>query len=1231
VAVWGTSGHARRGWAAAQVAAVAAVVVGAAVSVALPAAGRVRSGPGAVAVTSRVAPARRHDQRLTPPSVLPGDALRAAVARDLGAVQPRFFVRRTATAFQARSGRLHSTFTRGSATVESNGIRWRLPWVGGTGGTERAEISGQARNRVGRRAGALTEWYASGALGLEQGFTLTQPVARLMRGRELRLPVAALPAGTSLRIARTGRGAGIVRDGQVVLRYSDLSATDRDGRSLAASIIAGGGGRQLGIEVDARGARYPITVDPLIQVAKLTSGDTGGELGAGALAISGDVVAAGAPDATDGGNGPNGAVYVFVKPSGGWANLTSYTAKLTNGNANFDGLGQSVAISGDTIVAGAHGSGYADVFVKPSTGWTSTAAPTAVLTDSSIGGDTGFGHAVAVSGDTVAVGDPSNAGATGLVDVFVKPTTGWASTTTPTVTLTDSTMFQGAPIEATLGESVAIGCATLANCDAAGGGQAVIAGAPTWRPSTEVPQTGAALVFAEPTGGWGASGSTGHQVAILTPSAPSFLGDPGLGTSVAISGPAAIVGADAWQNPATSATTGAAYVYEEPAGGWSNENQTAVLTPSDPVSAEHFGSSVGISGETAVVGAPFAGGSDQGAGYLFREPAGGWTDGTETQEVMPADPIVNGTFGDAVAIDGATVTAAEPDSAGALYVFADAPLSISTTSLSSATAGTAYATAVAGSGGTAPYAWSATGLPAGLSINALTGAITGTPTAAGGFSPTITLTDAYGESASQQFGLTVFAAPATTSGSGIVNQSLPTITGPLRISGKLHVGHLHDDSTLTCNPGNWSPSSVTLASTWYRQDVGAAPSTTGLPKLGLKSKVLGKKPTANTKLNIGRKLVLPHWVAVASGHTFYVATLVDPSTLYCGVMASAGSARPVTANSVPVTINPDAPSVTSPPRRPRKPVPPSINPKVAVPGTNSCEPGLWTGTPTFAYRWYTSAQATGPKKLVGKQQALVLTAAEEGLSLACQVTATNRWGSTTALSNSYKVNVGAPVSTGAPDVIVTTSSPASSSTVGPAGAEVDAEVVDLGCTDGAWNRGDLSFKTAWVPTYPNAASGTVAGSTLDINMRAGQLEYYGLTVHCEVTATTPHGVAAVADSGPIEVSSGCEEWYADVLQKDTIDAHIGGPQRWLYATDPDQLFDYDEAGGPVVTGLFGLQGGGVAIDGPDGNYERASRAETDGPNCADYQKYLRGQGYDVKQGPNPDGDMFWIEHGNAFF
>ncbi len=46
--------------------------------------------------------------------------------------------------------------------------------------------------------------------------------------------------------------------------------------------------------------------------------------------------------------------------------------------------------------------------------------------------------------------------------------------------------------------------------------------------------------------------------------------------------------------------------------------------------------------------------------------------------------------------------------------------------------------------GTSPYSWAATGLPAGLSMNTLTGVISGTPTTVGSSSVTVTLTDAAG-------------------------------------------------------------------------------------------------------------------------------------------------------------------------------------------------------------------------------------------------------------------------------------------------------------------------------------------------------------------------------------------------------------------------------------------------------------------------------------------------------
>ena len=72
------------------------------------------------------------------------------------------------------------------------------------------------------------------------------------------------------------------------------------------------------------------------------------------VAVSGDTAVAGAPYATVGSNYLQGAAYVFVKPSSGWATTSAFDAKLTasDGPAG-DLLGYSVAVSGDTVVSGA--------------------------------------------------------------------------------------------------------------------------------------------------------------------------------------------------------------------------------------------------------------------------------------------------------------------------------------------------------------------------------------------------------------------------------------------------------------------------------------------------------------------------------------------------------------------------------------------------------------------------------------------------------------------------------------------------------------------------------------------------------------------------------------------------------------------------------------------------------------------------------------------------------------
>ncbi|MEU7906414.1 putative Ig domain-containing protein [Actinoplanes sp. NPDC049118] len=74
------------------------------------------------------------------------------------------------------------------------------------------------------------------------------------------------------------------------------------------------------------------------------------------------------------------------------------------------------------------------------------------------------------------------------------------------------------------------------------------------------------------------------------------------------------------------------------------------------------------------------------------------------------------------------------------------------------TVGVGFSLALPAHGGTAPYTWSATGLPAGLTIDAGTGAITGTFTTVETASTTVTVSDTAGRSADVSFTWTVVVA-----------------------------------------------------------------------------------------------------------------------------------------------------------------------------------------------------------------------------------------------------------------------------------------------------------------------------------------------------------------------------------------------------------------------------------------------------------------------------------------
>jgi Putative Ig domain/Pectate lyase superfamily protein len=109
------------------------------------------------------------------------------------------------------------------------------------------------------------------------------------------------------------------------------------------------------------------------------------------------------------------------------------------------------------------------------------------------------------------------------------------------------------------------------------------------------------------------------------------------------------------------------------------------------------------------------------------------------------------------------------------------PLQITTSSLSAGSVGKAYSASLAATGGTSPYHWSVTGgnLPSGLSLNASSGAISGSPSAAGTASFTIQVQDSKQQTASAGLSIAVSAAPSGGGGGStlqITTSSLPAGT-----------------------------------------------------------------------------------------------------------------------------------------------------------------------------------------------------------------------------------------------------------------------------------------------------------------------------------------------------------------------------------------------------------------------------------------------------------------------
>ena len=363
----------------------------------------------------------------------------------------------------------------------------------------------------------------------------------------------------------------------------------------------------------------------LRQLAVLTASDSAGvgdNFGV-SIAVSGNTIVVGAPGARG-----TGVAYVFVKPASGWANI-SETAELTasDGYPNLN-FGISVGISGNTIVVGSYSHNAAYVFTQPQGGWKNM-TETAVLSNDN-GVATLFGEWVAIDGPTIAVSETKTFTNRGRVQVFTEPAGGWVSAT-PTGSL--------------------IASDTVANSNFGTGlsvsGSTIVVGA-----YGNNNNQGAAYVFVEPASGW--SGSHG-QKAKLT--ASDGRAQDEFGVAVAINGNNIVVGARFKNHP-----TVGAYVFAKPASGWKNMTQTGELSASDAVGANSFGSSVAIAPTKIAVGSWTT--LTSGTAYTYLEPSGGWKNMFASSEVT----VAGAEGGSAVAISD-TILVAGADADGVAYVF----------------------------------------------------------------------------------------------------------------------------------------------------------------------------------------------------------------------------------------------------------------------------------------------------------------------------------------------------------------------------------------------------------------------------------------------------------------------------------------------------------------------------------------------------------------------------------
>ncbi|MFG0256475.1 MAG: hypothetical protein ACF8GE_01070 [Phycisphaerales bacterium JB043] len=327
---------------------------------------------------------------------------------------------------------------------------------------------------------------------------------------------------------------------------------------------------------------------------KLTSDGnlTISQLGA-SVAIEGDTAIVGAPLSNS-----VGAALVYVRSGATWMLQETIDSPLpptqiTSGAQ----MGGSVAISGDTAVIGApraySGNGTVFVYTRTGASWTLQAEIGTLAA-----GSNGFGISVAIENDTIVIGHPTfqqSVGPAGAAFVFTRTGSNWD--------LESALIAPDPKIFAEFGQSVSISSSEI------------LVGAPKADREREIdgeiiPRTGAAYIFS-PVG----AGGDWEFTQKLTDDIGET--DDRFGYSVSIDGFKAIIGApETDQMGKTNAGSALAFEQPDPTLEWEVD---FILRDNTGGSDDKFGTSVSISGDTAIVGAPGNdyGGASVGSAFVY--------------------------------------------------------------------------------------------------------------------------------------------------------------------------------------------------------------------------------------------------------------------------------------------------------------------------------------------------------------------------------------------------------------------------------------------------------------------------------------------------------------------------------------------------------------------------------------------------------------------------------------